>query len=646
MKLKYIFTALVAFAAVFGCKKEAFQELSEIKVSKSYVSITKDGGSASITLKASDAWTIAVNDTTCKWLTISPANGIAGETKIEFKADKTLDGRNTTATITCAGRTQLINIIQGTSEIATATCAEVIAGPDSKSYKITGTCTAIANTQYGNFYIDDGTGVVYIYGTVDATGSYNWSKFDIEVGDIVTVQGPKTTYNGTVELVDATFISVTKSLLKIETKEYNIGKEGADLEIVVKYKGDGLDVVPSADWISISNINVGADSTIVNVKVAENVDDVRVGMINFASSKGKQSSTATVMINQKSGLAAYKLPFVQTFDTSFGTFEVNNIENPDGIDVFTIDTKYAVAKASAYVDKVNHPAVVALTSPKIDLNDATTASLTFEHAYRYGLNKYKEMTLEVSVDNGETWAPVLIPDYGPADKSFTMTAVSVSLTPYVGKLVMFRFLYTSAAEGCSTWEIKNVSVTSDEVAIKKIAQLHSIATTTEAPFTAQLDSAIVSYVSGGNAFLQDKSGGIQLYLKNHGLVAGDVIKGEISGKIKLYAGYPELTAIDCSKATKSTSEVAPETVSFATLKDSYLRYQNCMVKVDGEVTLDKTLNSSGRDGKFTQGEIEFAARLQDKNVTVEAGTGTLTCFPSQYNGALQLGIWTPDHFVK
>ena len=143
---------------------------------------------------------------------------VQGRLSITFSADATLDGRTAELQLVCGGKTQHINVIQGLSTVSDATCAEVIAGPDSKTYRVTGTVTSIANTTYGNWYLNDGTGEVYIYGTLDAKGqTKNFLSLGLEVGDVVTVEGPKTTYNGTVELVDVTVVSIKKSLIKVDS---------------------------------------------------------------------------------------------------------------------------------------------------------------------------------------------------------------------------------------------------------------------------------------------------------------------------------------------------------------------------------------------------------------------------------------------
>ncbi len=96
-------------------------------------------------------------------------------------------------------------------QVVEATCAEIIAGADGTTYRVTGKCTEIVNTLYGNWYLEDATGKVYIYGTLDAEGNTkNFESLGIEVGDVVTVEGPRKTYKETIELVDVKVINITK----------------------------------------------------------------------------------------------------------------------------------------------------------------------------------------------------------------------------------------------------------------------------------------------------------------------------------------------------------------------------------------------------------------------------------------------------
>ena len=309
MKLRYLIISLLLCFAV-GCAQEELNTLSEIQLPQSYVSIDVNGGTESLSFTATENWQV-VESSVPSWLTITPMSGPAGEATIAFKAGSTKATNNAEIQISCGGKTQYINVIQfaAKAEPKVSTAAEVIAGADGATYRVKGTCTSIANTSYGNFYINDGTGEVYIYGTVDATGAYNWSSFGIEVGDIVTVEGPKSTYNGTVELVDAAFISVIKSLLSVEPSDASVGKEGGEVELKVVYKGKDLKVNPQVDWISLANINVQSDTTVVTLKINENTADPRTGEVIFESSIPGQTSSATVVIAQAGVSGTLATPF-------------------------------------------------------------------------------------------------------------------------------------------------------------------------------------------------------------------------------------------------------------------------------------------------------------------------------------------------
>ena len=242
MKLKYFFPILIAAIAMLAsCSEDdKVTYLDEVRLSSSYVAINVDGGTTTIEINANDSWAINPDEIPA-WLTVTPLSGGAGQGTITFSAPGTLDGRTAQLHLNCGGRTQNINVIQGLSTISDATCAEVIAGPDSKNYRVTGTCTAIANTTYGNWYLEDETGQIYIYGTLDAKGAEkNFLSLGIEVGDVVTVEGPKTTYNGTVELVNVTVVKIQKSLFKVDSvdpEDATIPKKEYTSELTIYQKG-------------------------------------------------------------------------------------------------------------------------------------------------------------------------------------------------------------------------------------------------------------------------------------------------------------------------------------------------------------------------------------------------------------------------
>ena len=312
MKLKYFISFFALVALLAGCSDDdAMTLFDEIQVSSSYVSIDVAGGSNTITLNAKEAWTFDAEELPA-WLTVSPMNGGAGETQVTFTAPAAPDGRTAVLHVKCADKIQTINVIQGLAVVSEATCAEVIAGPESKTYRVTGTVKNIVNTTYGNWYLEDETGEVYIYGTLDAKGNTkNFLSLGLEVGDIVTVEGPKTVYNGTVELVDVTVINIQKSLVKVEgydPEDATIPVEGGNVAVNLSCKtNNGISVeIPeeAKSWLGIVSIAGGAEP-VVTFHANANAGGDRSATVVFKTTddKGKEY-TAQATIYQKGAIVA------------------------------------------------------------------------------------------------------------------------------------------------------------------------------------------------------------------------------------------------------------------------------------------------------------------------------------------------------
>ncbi len=83
--------------------------------------------------------------------------------------------------------------------IIDATAAEINAAEDGATvYRYTGYITRDTGS---NIYVKDATGEVYCYGVLNEAGeTQKWKEMGINVGDIVTVTGPKTSFNGAPQL--------------------------------------------------------------------------------------------------------------------------------------------------------------------------------------------------------------------------------------------------------------------------------------------------------------------------------------------------------------------------------------------------------------------------------------------------------------
>lgn len=287
MKLKYIIaslTAVLAFAT--GCQKEADHYLNEIKVDQSYVGLAQNGGSKSVALTTTGSWTASVNAKDSEWLSVSPVSGGAGSATITISATAADETRESVITIECDGKTQNINVIQQAekTERPITPIAQVIE-TGAGSFRVKGTVISAPNQQYGNYNIEDETGKIYIYGT-KVDGSYpkdhpnGWAAFNIEVGDVVTVEGPYSLYGSTHELVDVEIIAIEKSLIQVAAFDFTeLPPTDTTFNLVIDSKVSPLLVTSDSDWLVVEDVT--SDGSYVlhaleNVRTAKRTANVSI----------------------------------------------------------------------------------------------------------------------------------------------------------------------------------------------------------------------------------------------------------------------------------------------------------------------------------------------------------------------------------
>jgi len=292
MKLKYIIASFIAAASVLaGCVKEdPVSTLEGLSVSNDYVTLAADeGASLSISVSAEESWTASVPDSKATWLSVSPASGSAGQNvSMTFTATASTAARSTEVHISMGGKTKIVKVNQEAPagvEVPLATCKEVLEGPEV-TYKVRGTCTRVVNTSYGNWYLADETGEIYIYGTFNAKGQYpkdadgGWAGFGIEVGDIVTVEGPKTVYNGTVELVDVAIVKVEKSLIQVADFDFaKLPPVDTTFNMVVTSKESPLLISSDSDWLQVVAVNADGSYQLhadANERTAERTANIAI----------------------------------------------------------------------------------------------------------------------------------------------------------------------------------------------------------------------------------------------------------------------------------------------------------------------------------------------------------------------------------
>ncbi|MBP3203186.1 MAG: BACON domain-containing protein [Bacteroidales bacterium] len=159
-----------------------------------------------------------------------------------------------------------------------------------------------------------------------------------------------------------------------------------------------------------------------------------------------------------------------------------------------------------------------------------------------------------------------------------------------------------------------------------------------------LTGATVTYVNGNNAYLEDASGAVLLYLNDHGFVAGDVITGAVSGEGYYYNGLPEIVSLGEAYTKTSGTAPAPTEITIEKLLSTYTSQLSRYLIIKG-ITVTEGL--SGRNAVISQGDqsINVYTGLSS-GLTLEANaTGDITVFPTLYNTTKQVTFWDNSHFT-
>lgn len=182
------------------------------------------------------------------------------------------------------------------------------------------------------------------------------------------------------------------------------------------------------------------------------------------------------------------------------------------------------------------------------------------------------------------------------------------------------------------------TVTNTSLQYTSIADLKKVVTADEQSFELKLTNAIVTYVNINNAFIQDESAGIQIYMKGHGLEAKNTFTGIVNVKAKLYNGLAQITNW-ASTVEPTRSEVPePVVVTLAELTgDNYSKYESVRCKVVG-VTVTKGMKV--QDGEISQNGTVMAVRGGVKSLTMNEGAILdMIGYPSIFKGTKQFQVW-------
>lgn len=142
--------------------------------------------------------------------------------------------------------------------VVKATVEEFLAAAeDDTVYELTGVIKNVANTNYGNFDLQDETGTVYVYGIYDENGNKVFTSLGLKEGDTLTMRGVRSSYNDEPQVGSGVYVSHV-SAPEQEQPSNEATLSFADLANRVSF--DSNKQVWSANGITLTN-NKGASTS-------------------------------------------------------------------------------------------------------------------------------------------------------------------------------------------------------------------------------------------------------------------------------------------------------------------------------------------------------------------------------------------------
>ena len=490
MKLKHIFFAMAASLAVFaGCQKPVDfgpEEVTIISPSETVIDVPVEGTEITVSLKATVDWALqGYTDEVRSWLSISPDSGKAAKDAqtitVKVLANEDVDRK---ADIVFYGNKMCkapLTISQkgAKGDGQNISIADFLAKKDTETeYTLTGVIGDISNgASYYGFSLKDETGVV------SCPFPTNFSNFasELHTGDRVSIKGKYSYYeskqqdqcaNGEILSHEAAsnenLQTVTVAQFIEKADPFSLYRMVGTVSGTVNSNYCSFDLKDESGSIYVYSVN-NASEYGSTIKAGDKVT-LRGAYLYYAAKSQHEVVDCTIE-SVEAGQGGGDNPGPGTdpkaiysvdFTAGQGDFTVDTKNGPEAVDIWKQSSTYGMV-ATAYVDGTNYDSESWLISPVIDLSAEKTAYLSFEHACNFFSDiatAAKEVSVKVRIEGGE-WTAVEGVNY-PEKLSWTfVSSGSVDLSAYAGKKIQLAFVYTSTSTKAGTWEIKNVTVTSE-----------------------------------------------------------------------------------------------------------------------------------------------------------------------------------------
>lgn len=163
-------------------------------------------------------------------------------------------------------------------------------------------------------------------------------------------------------------------------------------------------------------------------------------------------------------------------------------------------------------------------------------------------------------------------------------------------------------------------------------------------YIVSLNNAVVTKVSGNNAFIEENETGIQYFKYNNDFKEGQVINGTATVKGFMYNNWAELISIEGDITITDGGAVAPTEVTLEELTNNYDKYESRLVKV---TAAEVTSAFSNRNGEISQNGTTLAVRAANESISMTLGeTIDIIGVLGIYFDTKQLNVFSQDDITK
>lgn len=241
-----IICALAALAV--ACTKPA-----ALSVLSNQAAFEAAAGQQEISFLTNREWTVRSD---AGWVTVTPASGGPSDSyqrvTVSVQANEAEAERTANLKLSAGELSKVIDVRQAGKPVVVPpkfTIRDFRSKAVSKTdwYELTGEIAAIENEEYGNFFIFDETGFVYVYGLCEASVASNdqtFKELGLKVGDKVTMMTLRSEHEGMVEAGGST----PAYFLSKEAGSYRLGRKFAStkaawMELPATKADDGQDLL-------------------------------------------------------------------------------------------------------------------------------------------------------------------------------------------------------------------------------------------------------------------------------------------------------------------------------------------------------------------------------------------------------------------